>query len=68
MIVENKTLSIFTYKSKSGKYYKVAFYKGIFYFVHISKNKKLEVCTSKKGSKFLRYTGNFNIEGNVITI
>ena len=65
------TLRIKTYKGKLSKqYYKVAYFKEKYYFVHISKE-KLSECkqmTDKKGKKYLEYIGQFFISNEVIII
>lgn len=64
-------LRIKTYKSKTtNKYYKITYFKGIYYFVHISKD-KIKECTEKigkDGKKYLEYKGKFITEDNTIII
>lgn len=64
--MERATIRIYTYKGKSsGKYYKIAYYKGVFNLVHISKDKLIE-CTKGKRLKdnkvYLEYTGDFTFD------
>ena len=71
MIVINRTLSIFTYKAKSGKFYKMAYYNGKFNFVHFKNKEKFKnviYCKSKRNEKFIKYKGDFDIENGVIII
>lgn len=60
--MEKATIRIYTYKGKaSHKYYKIAYYKRQFNFVHIDKNKIKEClqCRGKDGRKYLEYSGCF---------
>lgn len=61
--METATIKIFTYKGKaSRKYYKIAYYKHQFNFVHIDKE-KIQLCKelkNKDGRKYLEYTGSFS--------
>ena len=62
--METATIRIYTYKGKSSrKYYKIAYYKRVYYFVHIDKN-KIELCKQgkKDGRKYLEYTGDFLLD------
>ena len=69
--METAKIRIKTYKGKlSRKYYKIAYYRRKFYFVHISKEKISECkeCVGKNGKKYLEYTGQFSIDDKVIRI
>lgn len=60
--METAKIRIYTYKGKSSrKFYKIAYYKHQFNFVHIDKD-KLSQCVqgkNKEGRKYLEYTGDF---------
>ena len=62
-MMERATIDIYTYKGKSSnKYYKIAYYKRQFNFVHIDKD-KIKQCVkgkNKDGRKYLRYSGDFS--------
>ena len=63
--METATIRIYTYKGKaSKKYYKIAYHKHQFNFVHIGKE-KIPLCTegkNKDGRKYLEYTGEFTFD------
>ena len=63
--METATIRIYTYKGKSSKkYYKIAYYKHQFNFVHIDKTKipLCKECKNKDGRKYLEYTGDFSFD------
>lgn len=64
------TLTITRHTARNGSKYAVAYLKNQFYFVHVSKEKlkKLVKTTTKAGKPCEKYTGDFKVDGNVITI
>lgn len=64
------TLTITRHTARNGSKYAVAYLKNQFYFVHVSKEKlkNLVKTTTKAGKPCEKYTGDFKVDGNVITI
>lgn len=65
----DRKLIIYQYKNKDGKPYKMCYYNGKFYFVHIS-TEKIKTCIieTRKGLRVLIYNGQFEVNEESIDI